>query len=652
MKNFKNLAVVIATFMTAVMSNSVMAKEIINFHLNGSSTESYQLNETDSLYLDTNNTTLFFFNAGNIIQNVVSEIDSITFSSNVVNIDYNGSNVTIDNPFAGNGVETQVNGADVTITSTSSIEEINYICSGTSSNGKLKIYSDEKFHVLLNGLDITNPVGPAINIQSEKRAFINLLPGTTNILTDGAVYDNPPFVNGVEEDQKATLFSEGKLKFIGSGSLTVNGFGGDQHGINSDKELTIFEGDITIASSAKDGVHSDGFVMEGGTLTVTSSGDGIDGDKDEIVINSGDIVINSTSDDVKGIVSDGILTVNGGEITLNISGDQSNGLRCDTVIVLNGGTINGTASGGVVLNAMGSGFDPSYCSLIKAKQDLIIDGVEIDFITTGVASRGISCDGNLTIQSGIISIISSGNGAKYTNTDGDDDAYHGACMKIDGDLTINEGDISVSNSGSGGKGISVDGNIVYGNGTSQPELNIGTTGSSITITPGSGGGGPGGGGNNGDYDESKAMKADGAITINSGTMQISSADDAIKSDSLITYNNGTLNILTSVEGLEAPFITINNGTITLAATDDGINATQGSEVMFNDGSQLDVNGGTITVNMSGNDVDAMDSNGDITILGGTVYLNFPQQGPNKGLDANGTVTIGPNAMVYENGILQ
>ncbi|MEZ4993680.1 MAG: carbohydrate-binding domain-containing protein [Saprospiraceae bacterium] len=636
-------------FLIVILSNAILAQQNINFHIDGS-TDSYQLSEGDSLYFNADHTVLYFFNDGNIIENAITDVDSITFSSDVsknVYIEYLESSVSIDNPLSDSGVEVEVDGANVTITSTSDMEEINYICSGTTSNGMLKVYSDEKFNLLLDGLNLTNPVGPAVNIQSEKRVFINLLPGTENMLTDGVVYDDPPIINGEEEDQKSALFSEGKIKFIGSGSLTVQGLGEDQHGIRSDEELTVFEGDITVASSEKDGIHADGFVMEGGSLAVTSFGDGIDGDEDQIEINCGYIIINSTSDDVKGIACDGTLTINGGDITLNISGDQSKGLKCDTVIMLNGGTIHGTAAGDVVLEGDDLGFDPSYCSLIKADGDLILDGATIDFVTTGEASRGISCDGNLTIRSGSISIVSSGDGAKYTNADGEDDAYHGTCMKIDEDLTIYGGKIFVSNSGSGGRGISTDGDIIYGNdGSSQPELEIVTTGESITITSGSGG--PFG--NNGDYDESKAMKADGIITINSGTIQISSADDAVKSDESIVFNNGTLEISNSVEGLEAPFITVNNGIITVAATDDGFNATMGTEVTNDDGSQLDVNGGTITVNMSGNDVDAMDSNGDITILGGTVYLNFPTQGPNRGLDANGTVTIGPDATVYENGV--
>jgi len=640
-----------------LMGNGTFAQQSIVFHVDGTQS-SYPINESDSLYFNDDHTLLYFFNDGNIIEHLVADIDSMTLTSaqlDDVYIDYQGSSVNIQNPYAGIGVDIEVDGAFVTVTAATGLDEINYVCSGSTSNGGLKIYSDDKFSLLLNGLDITNPVGPAINIQSAKRGFIHLLPGTENVLTDGTQYDSPVVIGGVEEDQKAALFSEGKLKFIGSGSLTVNGSGSEQHAIRSDSELIIYEGEIMITSSANDGIHADGFIMEGGSLTVISSGDGIDGDQGSIEVNCGSIEINSTSENVRGMTCEGLMSVNGGDISMNISGDRSNGMKCDSLMVLNGGAIYGSALGGVVLDTDGQGFTPSYCTLIKADQDLLINGAVIEFETTGEASRGISCDGNMTILSGEVTILSSGDGDTYTNALDEDDAYYGTCIKVDGNLTYHGGILELSNSGSGGRGVSVNGAVEYGNGSSQPQMTITTTGESITITPGGGGpggGGPGGGGpggSNGDYDESKALKADGAITINSGVIEISSADDAIKSNESITFNDGSLEVTSSVEGLEAPFITINDGTIEIAATDDGINSTQGEEVFNDDGSLTTINGGNVTVNMSGNDVDAIDSNGDIVIVGGVVHLNFPTQGPSSGLDANGSVTIGPDAEVYENG---
>ncbi|MDX8339952.1 carbohydrate-binding domain-containing protein [Draconibacterium sp. IB214405] len=614
---------------------SLFAQQYINFHVDGS-TDTYQIYESDSIFFDASYSILYFSNYGTVLEYNVSSIDSITYTTDAsknVYIDYSESNVTVTNPLSSNGVTVETDGANVTITTEADTKDINYICSGNTTNGSLKIYSEKRFNLLLNGLEITNPVGPAINIQSEKKATIHMVSGTDNWLTDGTTYDEAPVVNGEEEDQKATLFSEGQLVFIGGGNLTINSYGDDQHAIRSDEGIEVEEGVITIASAVKDGIHaSEGFIMNGGTVNITSDGDGIDGDEYNIEINGGTIVINSESADVKGIACDSTMTINGGNITLNISGDQSKGLKSKQDIYLNGGTISGTAAGDVVLEAEGSGYDPSYCTMIKCDENLDIDGANLDFTTTGKASRGISCDGDMTINSGTVTIVSSGSGSTYTNSIGEKDAYHGVCFKVDGDLTFISGTITLSNSGSGGKGISCDGNIIIGDGTTVPVASLTTTGSEISIS--TSGWGPN---SSTDAVESKTMKADQSITINSGELTISSADDGIKAEGTITINDGTISITKSYEGLEAPNIKIKGGSLETISSDDCINATYGNGGESNDGSMLTISGGYTFLSSTGGD--PLDSNGNITISGGTVVIQGPQSNVEVGLDVNGTALV-------------
>ena len=227
-------------FLIAVFSLA-FAGQTIHFH-QGSSSESYDLNESDSLYFDDSQTLLYFYNNGNTLQFTAANIDSITFTEDIsenIYIDYQGNSVSVINPFSNNGVTVDTDGADVTVTAEADTKDITYICSGTTSNGSLKIYSDKKFNLILNGLNLTNPVGPAINIQSEKSATVHLPFGTNNALTDGTAYDDPPVIGGEEEDQKATFFSECKLTFTGAGSLAVNSLGDDQHAICSDEEVIV-----------------------------------------------------------------------------------------------------------------------------------------------------------------------------------------------------------------------------------------------------------------------------------------------------------------------------------------------------------------------------------------------------------------------------
>jgi len=602
--------------------------------------------EIDSLYFNDEGSIAFFETAGSLHQINLSEIDSLSFSSEFdadVYIDFAETTVSIVNSLEFLGVSVEVSGADVIVTSTADIDDINYVLSGATSDGMFKIYSENDFILTLDEVQITNQDGPAINIQADVDIYVELADGTTSILTDGATYADPP--NG--EDQKAAFFSEGQLLFSSGGSLIVNGQGDDQHGLGSDDYIVINDGNITIQSATKDGIHTnEGYFQNGGTVEITSNSDGIDAGDGPLEVADGILTVLNQADDTKGLKCDSEILITGGLVDLTIEGDQSKGLSA-VEILLSGGELNIDTSGNVVLEASGSGYDPSYCVAIKADSLVQLNGCQVSITATGEAGRGIFCDGDISLLSGNLEIDLSGDGDTYTNELGEIDAYHSPCLKADGDISIIGGDYTLNNSGKGGKGIISDGQMLFGSLESIPVINITTTGQRIVIHYG--GGGPGGG--SGEYVEAKAISTDSCIVIENGDFTISSADDGIKSKESITINNGTLEVTNSEEGLEAHYITVNNGTITVAATDDGFNATLGTGAMYNDGSQLDVNGGSITVNMSGNDVDAMDSNGDITIVGGTVYLNFPNQPPSSGLDANGTVTIGGDATVYLNGVL-
>ena len=604
------------------------------------------VNEIDSLYFNAENSIAFFQTVESLHQMNLSEIDSLSFTSefySTVYINFSETTVSIVNPLEFLGVSVAVSGADVIVNSTANISNLNYELSGTTSDGMFKIYSESDFALTLNEIQITNMDGPAINIQADVEIDVELTDGTTSILTDGVIYTDPPD----EEDQKAAFFSEGQLIFSSGGSLIITGQGDDQHGLSSDDYIIINDGNITIQNATKDGIHTkEGYYQNGGNIEITSSGDGIDAGDGPLEVTNGILTVLNQSDDKKGLKCDGEITISGGLVNLTIEGAQSKALKA-VEILLSGGELNIDTSGGVILESFGSGYDPSYCTAIKADELMQLDGCQINITATGEAGRGISCDGDISLLSGNIEINLSGDGDTFTNELGETDAYHSPCIKADGAISIIAGNYILSNSGDGGKGIVSDGQMVFGNEASIPVIDITTTGQSIEIEPGSGG--PGG--SSGIYVEAKAISSDGNITIENGNFTISSADDAVKSKESITFNNGILEITDSEEGIEAPFLYFNNGTITIAATDDGINATMGEEVMNDDGSQLNVNGGTITVNMSGNDVDCMDSNGDITVLGGTLYLNFPTQGPSSGFDANGTLTVGGDAIVYMNGNL-
>lgn len=277
----------------------------------------------------------------------------------------------------------------------------------------------------------------------------------------------------------------------------------------------------------------------------------------------------------------------------------------------------------------------NFNDAINCKDGLILatNNLAITAVDDGIRGKDY-----LIIKEGTITVDAGDDGLK---SDNDEDATRGYIKVITCDLTISaKGDAILAYTDvlieDGNFDLTTTGYVSSTNGVSSKAIKAGVN---III-------------DQGDFNiitTEDAIHSDETITIYAGNYTIEADDDGIHADADLVIENATINIISSLEGIEGGYITVNDGIIIVNATDDGFNATQGTEAMNDDGSQLIINGGTITVNMSGSDVDAMDSNGDITINGGTVNLNYPKNGPSEALDANGTITIGSGATVYENG---
>ncbi len=123
----------------------------------------------------------------------------------------------------------------------------------------------------------------------------------------------------------------------------------------------------------------------------------------------------------------------------------------------------------------------------------------------------------------------------------------------------------------------------------------------------------------------------GYIYIADGTFNLNCGDDAIHGTTVVQVDGGTFNISAS-EGIEGTYVQVNGGTWNIYATGDGINAGQKSNA-YN--VTLEINGGDFTIEVAEGDTDALDSNGDMIIRGGTITITAPI----SAIDFDGTGTF-------------
>ena len=307
--------------------------------------------------------------------------DAVVSGTNGQKVTINGNQVTIDNRNV-----TDAEGKGI---------KVKYELSGKTGNGFLKLYSNNKQALVLNGVSITNPNGAAINNQGKKRCFV--IVNGSNSLADGASYTATP----EDEDEKAVFFSEGQLIFSGEGSLDITAKG--KAGITSDDYLHFMENpSISVNASAGHGFRGKDFIyVSGGTLEATVSASG-----------------------KKGMSSDSLVVFNGGTTTLKISGG----------VLVEDGEYTGSAG-------------------VRADQLFVMNVGTLDISNSGQGGKGISCDGPGFFQGGDVTVNVSGSNYGSSSSQGgfgpgastssDDSSKSAKGLKFDGNLYFSGGTVVV-----------------------------------------------------------------------------------------------------------------------------------------------------------------------------------------------------------------
>lgn len=128
-----------------------------------------------------------------------------------------------------------------------------------------------------------------------------------------------------------------------------------------------------------------------------------------------------------------------------------------------------------------------------------------------------------------------------------------------------------------------------------------------------------------------AIHSNGTVTIEAGVIELASGDDGIHAESELLVNGGSIKVTKCYEGLEGTDVTINDGDIEVTSDDDGLNAAGDTNATADSTAEykITINGGYLYVCAGG---DGIDSNGDIEINGGTVYVDGPSNNGNSAID--------------------
>lgn len=467
---------------------------------------------------------------------------------------------------------------------------------------------------------------------------------------------------------------------------------------------TYEESGAVYATLSGDGItgETDGVAINGQTVTITAEGTYIFSgtlSEGQIVVDADKAKVQIVFDnvDITCASSAAVYVKNAEKVFVTLAEGSQNTLRntdeyvaiddnnIDAVIFAKSDlTLNGTGSLTIV-SAEGHG--------IVSKDDLKITGGTYDITAAGHALSGKD---SVRIADGTFILTAEKDGIHAENADDEEKGY---IYIADGDFTItSDGDgMDASNivqiedgtfditAGGGaansqkthesdmpGGGMSQ--NIERPDGESMPQMGEKPDGENMpqdTTNDESG-------------TSTKGIKAGGGMYLNGGTYQIDSADDSIHSNANITIadgtytlatgddgvhaddalivNGGTITVTESYEGLEGLTVTINDGTIDITARDDGINAAGGTyqsgfgtfgdhfkgmdsaddetEETTDNEMWMELNGGYIHILAGG---DGVDSNGDLTINGGEIYIDGPSDNGNSAID------YGDRSSAYVNG---
>ena len=289
-----------------------------------------------------------------------------------------------------------------------------YVISGTAKNVTIyvEVQDADKVQIVLKNLSITNETMPVIYVKTADKVFITSMETNTLKVTGTFVTDGTTNLNAVVfSKQDITLNGTGTLNIessvngitgkddvkiaggtynisstavairandsirIADGNLTLNAGTDGLHAENSSDDtkgyVFIAKGNIKI-DATDDCIHGTSVVqIDDGTINLNGA-EGIEGTY--VQINGGTLAIYGTGDGINaGRKSESYqvtIEITGGNITIVMASGDTDGIDSNGDIIVSGGTINVTGSGA---------FDYDGTATFT-RGTIIVNGVKVDTI--------------------------------------------------------------------------------------------------------------------------------------------------------------------------------------------------------------------------------------------------------------------------------
>ena len=438
---------------------------------------------------------------------VTAEMSGADISGTYTTVRFSGDQVNI----SGSGA--MLDSGEVVIA-----EAGTYVLSGTSANSRVIVKAADTADVILvlDGLELTNPLDEAIYFKTCGSATVLLEAGTENSLISGEEpsEDNEESLTITDENEDASgavLRARCAMTISGEGSLSVGGY--INNGIAADGGLTV----------------------TGGTYDIYAVNDGLKSDLD-ITVTGGVFSIHTECD---GVQAGGTLDISGGDFTV-FTGAGAEGADMKVSDSLMMGNMGGGMGGN-----RGNRGSASKDGSSEASGEAL---AEADTASTEMmqADEADTASDSLTRQ------------AEAAETNETKDASASGEMSASREMSMSGGGMddwmdfwdTDSTDTPSRKGLKATEAIVI-------------SGGNITIDA-----------------EDDAIHCDGSVTITGGKLTLSSGDDGIHGETILDISGGELEILLCYEGLEAKAIYISDGYMNITAIDDGMNAGGSSGEMM------------------------------------------------------------------------